>query len=73
MKRPAKNLMKVLGLILVAAAALAVFASCEVNLPGKDKEKTGLYIVCTIFPQYDFVKNIVGDLATVDLLMPPGS
>lgn len=30
-------------------------------------------IVTTMFPQYDFARQIVGDLMTVSLLVPPGS
>jgi len=30
-------------------------------------------IVTTMFPQYDFAKQIVGDLMTVSLLIPPGA
>ncbi len=32
-----------------------------------------LKIVCTLFPQYDFVRQIVGDRADVRLLLPPGA
>ena len=73
MKKPVRPLFRILCTVLCGAALLAVFSACEVQLPGETKDKEGLYIVCTIYPQYDFVKNIVGDLATVELLMPPGS
>lgn len=37
--------------------------------PGKTKQ---LNIVTTLFPLYDFTKNIAGDKASVTLLLPPG-
>lgn len=33
----------------------------------------GLNIVCTVFPAYDFVREIAGEKANVVLLVPPGS
>ena len=36
-----------------------------------DKKK--LTVVCTLFPQYDFVRQIVGEDADVVLLLPPGT
>ncbi len=33
----------------------------------------GLEIVCTVFPAYDFARQIVGEKANVTLLVPPGS
>ena len=73
MKNSTKITFRFLCALLCAAALLAVFSACEVRFSNESGKKEGLYIVCTIFPQYDFVKNIVGDLATVELLMPPGS
>lgn len=31
-----------------------------------------LKIICSLFPQYDFAKNIAGDFANVELLIKPG-
>ncbi|WP_158612205.1 metal ABC transporter solute-binding protein, Zn/Mn family [Fretibacterium sp. OH1220_COT-178] len=31
-----------------------------------------LSVVCSLFPQYDFVRQIAGDLAVVRMLLPPG-
>ena len=33
----------------------------------------GLNIVCTVFPAYDFAREIAGEKANVTLLVPPGS
>ncbi|MBI5075060.1 MAG: zinc ABC transporter substrate-binding protein [Nitrospirae bacterium] len=43
----------------------------------KDSQSTGrsgkLIVVATLFPLYDFAKNIAGDRADVKLLLPPGA
>lgn len=43
--------------------------SCNTKAPNEDKS----VIVCSIFPQYDFVKNIVGDACEVILLQKNGN
>ncbi|MDR3231658.1 MAG: zinc ABC transporter substrate-binding protein [Synergistaceae bacterium] len=35
-------------------------------------EREKLLVVATLFPQYDFARRIAGDLATVEMLLPPG-
>ena len=42
-------------------------ASAEAKTPKK------IRVVTTIFPQYDFTRNIAGDKADVTLLLPPGA
>lgn len=43
------------------------------DIPGRDKENDGkLNIVTTIFPSYDFAKELCGDGATVTMLLKPG-
>jgi zinc transport system substrate-binding protein len=51
--------------LLIAALSLSVLAGCQ---PSKEAD-----IVTTLFPQYDFAKQIVGDRMSVSLLVPPGS
>lgn len=55
--------------VLVLLFALLLTASCAHHRVQND----GISIVCTGFPSYDFARNIVGDLAEVSLLIPPGS
>ncbi|MEF2919972.1 MAG: metal ABC transporter substrate-binding protein [Acutalibacteraceae bacterium] len=43
---------------------------CSDNTDVKDNGK--INIVTTIFPQYDFTREIVGDYANLNLLIPPG-
>ena len=64
-----KILFSVFSLLLV----FFLLPSCTVRTEGDKPEKEGLYIVCTAFPQYDFLRNIAGDAATVELLLPPGT
>ncbi|MBQ2733773.1 MAG: zinc ABC transporter substrate-binding protein [Clostridia bacterium] len=53
--------------LIMCVICLFSAVSCE-----KSEEKDGLNIVCTIFPQYDFTRNIAGDDANISLLVPPG-
>lgn len=55
--------------VVVAAMMLVCTAACGM------KEKNGdgrLTVVCTIFPQYDFVREIAGDKADIRMLLPFG-
>lgn len=68
--------MKKLRYLIPAALCLAlILAGCGSGkeLPAADKSKSGkLQIVATLFPQYDFTRQIAGDKADVTLLLPPG-
>ncbi|MGN0573197.1 MAG: metal ABC transporter substrate-binding protein [Acutalibacteraceae bacterium] len=48
---------------------LCTFASCS----GKAEEQHKLSIVCTTFPQYDFLKNILGSEEGLTLLIDDGA
>lgn len=61
---------RILGLVLTLIIILSAFCSCT-NKSKTDDSK--LNIVTTIFPYYDFAKNIVGDKVNVNLLLSPGS
>lgn len=54
------------GLLLLAGLAGCGSQDAERN------EEEGLVIVATLFPQYDFAREIVGDCGTVRLLLAPG-
>ena len=61
-----KNDMKVMGALLIAALLLVMITSlCACSGGGKsESEKTGgLKIVATIFPEYDWAREILGDKA----------
>lgn len=55
--------------LVLCAFALALLFSCA---PSREEHKPGLQVVATLFPLYDFARNIGGDKAHVTLLLPPG-
>lgn len=58
---------RILSLILILCLALSLFAACG---GAGEKTEKDLKIVCTIFPQYDWVREILGDrLADADLTL----
>ena len=56
---------------LFCLAAWTVLTSCG---PAKEPsgQKTRLQVVTTLFPLYDFARNVGGEKASVTLLLPPG-
>lgn len=57
--------------VLLCCALLAALPACA---PGAKAPEDGrLQVVATIFPQYDFVRQIAGDLVSLTMLLPPGS
>ena len=61
---------KTITLILALALLLCVPACGETQEQGTD---TRLSIVTTLFPAYDFAREIAGERASVSLLVPPGA
>lgn len=60
---------KLTALILAAMFFVGAFSACTGDSkPQADK----ISVVCTIFPQYDFVRQIAGDRVNLTLLLPPG-
>lgn len=60
---------KILSIILIAAALLCL---CACGSTPEEAPKCNLRIVCTAFPQYDFVKNILGTDEGLTLLTDDG-
>ena len=62
---------KIICLLLTAALAAGMCAGCSPR-----KKVSGgsgkLSIVATVFPQYDFARQIAGDRADVTMLLKPG-
>ena len=63
---------RILALLLAAFAVCALMCSCtgkttETNTDGK------LQIVATIFPPYDFARQVAGEQAELTMLLPPGT
>ncbi len=65
-----KRLFAALLALLVAAAALAGCAKAPTPA-GEAGDK--LKVVATIFPQYDFIRQIAGEQVELTMLLPPGS
>lgn len=67
-------------ILTVVIAAMLVFAlsGCESNIENVVVADEGshvsdrLSIITSLYPQYDFVRSIVGDKADVILILPPG-
>lgn len=53
-------------------AAVMAFSLCACAAPDEAGDSGKLKIVATIFPQYDFARQIAGDLADVTMLLSPG-
>lgn len=66
-----KNIAFILVLILIFTAITAVIIS--IKHPNKKNNDGKIEIVATLFPQYDFAKQIGGDKVHVTLLLPPGT
>ena len=49
------------------------FSLCACGEAPAESGGEGLDIVCTVFPAYDFAREIAGEKANVTMLVPPGS
>jgi len=61
---------KIISYVLILTI---VFSLPACNTPVKHNNSGKISIVTTIFPYYDFAKNIAGDKAEITLLLSPGS
>lgn len=59
--------------VLMCAAMLFGFASCGTDNPMEKEKSEKINVVCTLFPQYDFAREIAGDRADITLLLTPGT
>ena len=53
-------------------ALIVIFSLCACASTGQDSDEGKVKIVTTIFPQYDFARQIAGDHASVTMLLSPG-
>ncbi len=60
---------KFVNILLILIFCVTLFSGCNQH----QNRDSRLEIVCTVFPQYDFIKNIVGDKANVKMLVPLGT
>ena len=60
--------------LLIVSLLLSLLTGCAPALAPTPTKDTGrLQIVATVFPAYDFARAAAGDLADVQLLLPPGT
>ncbi len=59
---------KTVSVLLAAVFAVLTLCACGKTVD----EKSGLNIVCTSFPQYDYIKNIIGSDKGLTLLLDDG-
>jgi zinc transport system substrate-binding protein len=69
---------KIIATLLLMALMLFTFAGCggqgKEAAGTEDTEKDGkLSVVTTTFAPYDFAREIAGDKASIDMLLPPGA
>lgn len=67
-----KRLLSIGLAAFMAAGSLAACAPAKQEMKTTENEKA-IRVVTTIFPPYDFAKQIAGDKADVSMLLPPGS
>lgn len=58
---------------VLCAAALAFACGCSADNAPQSGNKDKLSIVTTIFPAYDFARQVFGDTAEVTMLLKPGT
>lgn len=68
-----KYITKCTAVCLMLSALLSLLCGCISIKTGREGKAEGLYIVCTAYPQYDFIKNIAGDALTLEMLTPDGT
>ncbi len=65
--RCTRGILLKIGLLCAAASMTLTGCQTEVSDDGKPE------IICTLFPQYDFARQIYGDQADVTMILPPGT
>ena len=61
---------RIIALLLCLCLTAGLISGCGA-LPSKEDDAK-LQIVTTLFPQYDFARQLCGDRAEITLLLPPG-
>ncbi len=65
--------LRIAAVLSASAVAFSLFAGCNIkNKPDDEETDEKVKVVTTIFPQYDFSRQIAGDCADVTMLLGPG-
>lgn len=66
---------KNIAFLLVLTLIFTVITAVIINVKNPTNKKNGdkIEVIATLFPQYDFAKQIGGDKVNVTLLLPPGA
>jgi len=66
---------RILTIFIAIAICTSILTGCQNNtVNSEDNASSGkISVVTTIFPQYDFVREIAGDKVELTMLLPPGS
>lgn len=60
--------MKKIFIALTILISVLTLSACN-----RDNDDEGIVVITTLFPQYDFTRQIAGDLVEVEFLLPPGT
>ncbi len=68
---------RMISIIFIVLIVLAALAGCQSKSKAKSGEEADsgakISVVTTIFPPYDFTRQIAGDKADITMLLPPGA
>ena len=64
---------KIFVLLIAALFSVVVFAGCTPAAVTEDPAEDRLQVITTIFPQYDFIRQIAGDRVELSMLISPGA
>ncbi len=66
---------RILTIISILTAAAMFFTACSGRNTAtiSENESKKISVVATIFPQYDFIRQIAGDNVELSMLLPPGA
>ena len=67
-----KRNIKIIVLITAITLVLAQILTACTGTSNEHNRKSKITIIATLFPQYDFSREIAGDKAEIRLLLPPG-
>lgn len=69
-----KNVLKKAVAVIISAVIILSLSCCEIEKTQVQvNNNASLNIVATIFPYFDFTKNVVGDKANIRMLISPGA